>query len=925
MAAFVEAQAELEGKKSKKKKKKKKKQVGDQLAELEQMMAQLEQGEGDMDLETAAATLKMLEDESAPKKTKKKKIKKEKLPAPFEPAPAEEETLPEEFNVAINYEPTEEEIEAEFQKLKAEQEAKKKKKEKEKRRQERNLLRDEDGNIVTDENGVPMTLDSLADLLGDEDLEDEEMKAYLEKKKKKAKKKKKIKKEKKDPQYDEFDPSQFAEDGDFGWAKKDANQKQFKPGKLRKTGDSSMEVDGEAVIDETEEEAARRKAREAGEELAPADAPVVDEDFGPTLPATGIPARAETGAIPGGSKLKPIEDDEVIEERLRQKQLQKAIQERLDRRLQRQKRIEVRLSTWINKQQSLKNEAKQIAEERIQRAQEITEAMAPGIHAQNEEYMKKRADIVAEVRNKLRQEVSDEVRREIEEEENRKIRRTEKAPEAPKVPAAVMDAIQMSDAWEQFWRRYKSQLQNWSHWDEEQEEYHKQAAGWYFTQGFIQSQVQSNVPAAPSDDPSKAVDDPDAHAAENVTGETTIDAKMVSSATIGSAPIMAGEEKVPDAPAVPGVNVPAPPTHTLEEEERIEKLENKKKKKLDRYDELLKDPIFNPKQDPVYQPWGAKDGEIRAQPGLVAAGITAAPDGASFAPKASAMTDTEKAKLSRMQRMLATVRGPQAMRQQTVGTTFLPTQSDALQFIQLERFRRDRHRFRSSDHDSETESEDEAPRERGAKNLPYLPQMQYGGSETLTQASTQADQMAATDINQPGEMVNPAGETIEASSSSDSSDSETEEQKERRLKMAAKFNPANIYGADTVVEPAKKAEPKKVQIRRFDGRTDTTVAEVAEDGFGFDFLGGADKTPNVTMTEGAGPSGASKQVTKKAKLYDRSKYVPDHLPQEPKGQGFHQEGPLKGLPKMWKQEQGLRQRPRESAQQQFVEVSVYLT
>ena len=65
MAAFVEAQAELEGKKTKKKKKKKKKQVGDQLAELEQMMVQLEQGEGEMDLETAAATLKMLEDEGS--------------------------------------------------------------------------------------------------------------------------------------------------------------------------------------------------------------------------------------------------------------------------------------------------------------------------------------------------------------------------------------------------------------------------------------------------------------------------------------------------------------------------------------------------------------------------------------------------------------------------------------------------------------------------------------------------------------------------------------------------------------------------------------------------------------------------------------------------------------------------------------------
>ena len=389
---------------------------------------------------------------------------------------------------------------------------------------------------------------------------------------------------------------------------------------------------------------------------------------------------------------------------------------------------------------------------------------------------------------------------------------------------------------------------------------------------------------------------------------------------------MAGQEEndeVPAAPAVIGVNVPAPPMHTLEEEERIEKLENKKKKKLDRYDELLKDPIFNPHQEPVYQPWGAKDGEIRAQPGMVAKGITAAPDGASFAPRSSAMSDPEKAKLSRMQRMLATVRGPQAMKQQTVGTTFLPTQSDALQFIQLERFRRDRHRFRSSDHDSESSEEEEAePRERGAKRLPYMPQMEYGGTEKLTQTSTTQDQMASTDVNQPGEMVNPAGQTIEASSSSDSSDSETEEQKERRLKMAAKFNPANIYGADTVVD-SKKAEPKKVQIRRFDGRTDTTVAEVAEDGFGFDFLGGADKTPNVVVTDQAGPSG-SKEVKKKAKLYDRSKYIPSELPQESSGPGIHKEGPLKGISKMWKQEQGLRQRPKESAQQQFVEVCIQM-
>ena len=120
---------------------------------------------------------------------------------------------------------------------------------------------------------------------------------------------------------------------------------------------------------------------------------------------------------------------------------------------------------------------------------EITEAMAPEIHRHNQSQIKNRNQIVAEVRDKLRQEISDEVRREILDEEARANRKHEKAPEAPKVPAAVMDAIQMSDAWEQFWRRYKSQLVDWKHWTDDQEEYHKQAAGWYFTQGFIQSQV----------------------------------------------------------------------------------------------------------------------------------------------------------------------------------------------------------------------------------------------------------------------------------------------------------------------------------------------------------------------------------------------------------------------------------------------------
>ena len=53
------------------------------------MMSKLEDGE-EMDLETAAATLKMLEE---PKKSKKKKIKKEKLPAPFSEEPPISEVL----------------------------------------------------------------------------------------------------------------------------------------------------------------------------------------------------------------------------------------------------------------------------------------------------------------------------------------------------------------------------------------------------------------------------------------------------------------------------------------------------------------------------------------------------------------------------------------------------------------------------------------------------------------------------------------------------------------------------------------------------------------------------------------------------------------------------------------------------------------
>ena len=94
------------------------------------------------------------------------------------------------------------------------------------------------------------------------------------------------------------------------------------------------------------------------------------------------------------------------------------------------------------------------------------------------------------------------------------------------------------------------------------------------------------------------------------------------------------------------------------------------------------------------QPWGQMDGEIRAQPGQnQGTGIEMAPEGATFMPKSSAMDAVEKAKLDRMKRMLAVVRGPKAMANATYGTNYLPTQDDALQFIKLERFRRDRHSY----------------------------------------------------------------------------------------------------------------------------------------------------------------------------------------------------------------------------------------
>ena len=225
-------------------------------------------------------------------------------------------------------------------------------------------------------------------------------------------------------------------------------------------------------------------------------------------------------------------------------------------------------------------------------------------------------------------------------------------PEAPKVPAAVMDAIQMSDAWEQFWRRYKSQLVDWKHWSDEQEEYHKQAAGWYFTQGFIQSQVANNVPAAPDENPDNMADEEELEGKKqtetDATGETEASGET-------------DDKMETDEP-------PPPPTHKPEDEEDEADNENeegdefqkkikkkKKKSKLDKYEMLLKDPIFDPENNkPKIMPWGARDGEIRPMPGQ-ASSVALAPDGAKFVPKQTAMDNSEKAKFERMKRMLAVV------------------------------------------------------------------------------------------------------------------------------------------------------------------------------------------------------------------------------------------------------------------------------
>ena len=85
-----------------------------------------------------------------------------------------------------------------------------------------------------------------------------ELKQYL---KKKQKKRRKIKKEKHDPSYEEnINPETFMDEDGFGWKKKDAKEKLFKPKKLKKTTDA-MDTD-EADIAETEEEKKERLARE---------------------------------------------------------------------------------------------------------------------------------------------------------------------------------------------------------------------------------------------------------------------------------------------------------------------------------------------------------------------------------------------------------------------------------------------------------------------------------------------------------------------------------------------------------------------------------------------------------------------------------------------------------------------------------------
>ena len=210
--------------------------------------------------------------------------------------------------------------------------------------------------------------------------------------------------------------------------------------------------------------------------------------------------------------------------------------------------------------------------------------------------------------------------------------------------------------------------------------------------------------------------------------------------------------------------------------------------------------------------------------------------------------------------------------------------------------------MRSSDLDSETESsEDEkgattsATKQRGAKLPPWMAKSraleEFGNEASLatTTATTTQPTTLTTDVNQPGEMANPAGEAVPNSDSSD--ESEVDEEREAKMRaMAAKFNPTQIYGEQENEEDKAKKEDE-------------------EEGFAFGFLGGQKKE--------------EKKEEKKKKLYNREGRVPKYLPEESglEGPGFYKEGPLKGLSKMYQQIQGLRQRPKEANKPQFVEVS----
>ena len=191
-------------------------------------------------------------------------------------------------------------------------------------------------------------------------------------------------------------------------------------------------------------------------------------------------------------------------------------------------------------------------------------------------------------------------------------------------------------------------------------------------------------------------------------------------------------------------------------------------------------------------------------------------------------------------------------------------------------------------------------RERGAKLPPWM--AKSANSEQLaTTDTTTKPTSSATTVNQPGEMVNPAGEAVPMSSSSESE--EDEERAAKMRAMAAKFNPAQIYGEATVEKKDDKKSEKEEK-------------ENEDEGFSFGFLGGSDKK--------SGSSSKSEEISKSKKLYNREGKTPKYLPEDSglEGQGFHKDGPLKGLPKVWQQVAGLRQRPKEANKPQFVEVPI---